>query len=141
MTSFPVARTLGEFCKLGFAKNCSRTLSTTALKCQESSPKEQRKKPFPVIDGEVDTTSTNFTRNLDVSTKLLSKYEEVLTKSKAGGGEKAILRHVKQNKKLLPMDRVRLLLDNVEDFLELSPIAGHAMEYGDVARAGVITGR
>lgn len=141
MTSFPVARTLGEFCKWGFFKNCSRTLSTTTSRCQESSPKEQHKKPFPVIDGEVDTTSTNFAQNLDVSTKLLSKYEEVLTKSKAGGGEKAIHRHVKQNKKLLPMDRVRLLLDNVEDFLELSPIAGHAMEYGDVARAGVITGK
>jgi len=57
-----------------------------------------------------------------------------------GGGEKAILRHTKQHKKLLPTERISLLLDRPDEFLELSPIAGHAMEYGDVPKASVITG-
>lgn len=119
---------------------CCRAFCTTSAKSQESGLKERRKKPFPVLDGTIDKLEDNYAKNLEKTKELISKYDAVLGKSMAGGGEKAILRHVKQNKKLLATDRVKLLLDDMNEFLELSPIAGHAMEYGDVARAGLITG-
>lgn len=56
-----------------------------------------------------------------------------------GGGSKGVERHLKQGK-LLVKDRLSKLLDNVDDFLELSSIAGLGMPYGDVPAAGVITG-
>lgn len=63
----------------------------------------------------------------------------MLEKVKKGGGEKAILRHTQRNKKLFVRERLRLLLDH-EDFLELSPLAGLDMPYGDVPAAGCLTG-
>ncbi|NWV07230.1 MCCB carboxylase, partial [Ptilonorhynchus violaceus] len=64
---------------------------------------------------------------------------ELLERVKKGGGEKAVLRHTQRNKKLFVRERLRLLLDD-RDFLELSPLAGLDMPYGDVPAAGVLTG-
>lgn len=139
MASHSVVRSVSDLCRRNVLAGC-RAISTTTRKPVDTQSTERRKKPFPVLNGEVDTSAESYLKNCDASNLLLSQYEAVLAKSQAGGGEKAILRHVKQNKKLLPTERVRLLLDNIEDFLELSTIAGHAMEYGDVARAGLITG-
>lgn len=65
---------------------------------------------------------------------------ELSEKVKKGGGESAIIRHTKRNKKLLVRDRLRLLLDD-EDFLELSAFAGLDLPYGDIASAGCLTGQ
>ncbi|NWW46246.1 MCCB carboxylase, partial [Pedionomus torquatus] len=56
-----------------------------------------------------------------------------------GGGENAILRHTQRNKKLFVRERLKLLLDD-EPFLELSPLAGLDLPYGDVPAAGCLTG-
>ncbi|NWU28514.1 MCCB carboxylase, partial [Dyaphorophyia castanea] len=64
---------------------------------------------------------------------------ELLERVKKGGGENAILRHTQRNKKLFVRERLRLLLDD-GDFLELSPLAGLDMPYGDVPAAGCLTG-
>jgi 3-methylcrotonyl-CoA carboxylase beta subunit len=109
-------------------------------KQQQQQQPERRIKQFPVLDGNVDSTDKNFLKNLEVSKSYETSYCEIVSKSQLGGGEKAIARHVKQHKKLLAEDRVKLLLDDYTEFLELSPIAGHAMEYGDVARAGILGG-
>ena len=39
-------------------------------------------------------------------------------------------------------DRLKQMLDKdtADQFLELSPLCGMAMEYGDIPRAGLITG-
>ena len=52
------------------------------------------------------------------------KYDLLIKKSLAGGGDKGIERHVKRNKKMLVRDRIKLLLDQDSEFLELSPLAG-----------------
>lgn len=122
---------------LHVTKSVVRTVILSS--CSQAEPK-RREKPFPVLDGQVDTSSADFIKNKEVSRQLESKYHEILTKSQAGGGDKAIARHVKQHKKLLAEDRVKLLVDDYEDFFELSPIAGDSMEYGDVARAGILGG-
>lgn len=82
-----------------------------------------------------------FMRNKIAFKQYSEKFKKILKLSSAGGGEKAVTRHVKQHQKLLPMDRIKLLLDNEEDFLELSTTAGYKMEYGDVPKAGVLTGQ
>ena len=56
-----------------------------------------------------------------------------------GGGESARAKHVGRGK-LLPRDRVQMLLDPGTPFLELSPLAAYAMYNGDAPGAGVITG-
>lgn len=58
---------------------------------------------------------------------------------KQGGGEKGVARHLKQGK-MLVRDRISRLIDNMDDFMELSPAAGIGMPYGDVPAAGVVIG-
>jgi 3-methylcrotonyl-CoA carboxylase beta subunit len=56
-----------------------------------------------------------------------------------GGGEAASAKHVARGK-LLPRDRVQMLLDPGTPFLELSQMAAYGM-YDDAApAAGIITG-
>ncbi|NXH03037.1 MCCB carboxylase, partial [Loxia leucoptera] len=64
---------------------------------------------------------------------------ELLERVKEGGGENAVLRHTQRNKKVFVRERLRLLLDHA-DFLELSPLAGLHMPYGNVPAAGCLTG-
>ena len=54
-------------------------------------------------------------------------------------GERAVARHLSRGK-LLPRERVRLLLDPGTPFLELSPLAGGGLYDDVVPAAGLITG-
>jgi 3-methylcrotonyl-CoA carboxylase beta subunit len=56
-----------------------------------------------------------------------------------GGGERARARHLSRGK-LLPRERVRLLLDPGAPFLEFSQFAGHEMYDDAVPAGGIITG-
>ena len=56
------------------------------------------------------------------------------------GGEKAIERHIKRNKKLLARERLSKLLDDGTDLLEFFQFAGLDLEHGHVPCAGVVTG-
>ncbi|CAK8676184.1 unnamed protein product [Clavelina lepadiformis] len=73
------------------------------------------------------------------SHELKQKYDKLVQRALAGGGERGIERHVRRNKKMLVRDRIRLLLDRDSETMELSLIAGLDMEYGDVPCAGVVT--
>jgi len=70
------------------AKNFSslkiaRLLHTTSADWS-SQAKERRSKPFPVLDGEVDVSSTEFKNNLLAAQDVATKYSEILEKSNAG---------------------------------------------------------
>ncbi|HWB49180.1 MAG TPA: carboxyl transferase domain-containing protein [Stellaceae bacterium] len=56
-----------------------------------------------------------------------------------GGDEAARRRHVGRGK-LLPRERVRMLLDPGAPFLEFSAFAAHGMYDGEVPAAGIVTG-
>jgi 3-methylcrotonyl-CoA carboxylase beta subunit len=59
---------------------------------------------------------------------------------RAGGGARAAERHAARGK-LLARDRITALLDPGSPFLELSPLAGHALYEGDaVPSGGIVTG-
>src|SRR5215467_5852825 len=61
-----------------------------------------------------------------------------LKRTTEGGGEKYVKRHVERGK-LLPRDRLEMLLDEGSFFLEIAPLAGYAME-SEFPGAGVIGG-
>src|SRR5581483_3168636 len=61
------------------------------------------------------------------------------TQLEAGGGEAARAKHVARGK-LLPRERVAMLIDPGSPFLELSQLAAYGMYDDNIAAAGIITG-
>lgn len=68
------------------------------------------------------------------------RYSELSKKISKSRRKSTILSHTQRKKKLLVHERLKLLLDD-ESFLELSPLAGFDMPYGDVPAGGCITGK
>ena len=98
-----------------------------------------RPKFSKILDGSIDVTASDFQKNVEHYDRVEKGYLEVLAVAKSGGGEKAELRHVQMNKKMLVMDRLSRLFDNMDEVLELSTLSGMGMPYGNIHRAGVIT--
>ncbi len=71
--------------------------------------------------------------------ELIADLERRLARARAGGGKSAMDRHVGRGK-LPARDRVELLCDPGEPFLELSPLAAEEMYGGDAPGAGVVAG-
>ena len=71
-----------------------------------------------------------FQHNAESMLAQASDLRNVIKKIQKGGGEKALARH-REHGKLLPRDRIELLLDPGSDFLELSALAGYEL-YEDV---------
>ncbi|XP_031460066.1 methylcrotonoyl-CoA carboxylase beta chain, mitochondrial-like isoform X1 [Phasianus colchicus] len=95
---------------------------------------------YPVLDGRVPPAYRHvFEENFRNSEAVIKRYSELLQVVSKGGGDNAVLRHTQRNKKLFVRERLKLLLDE-EPFLELSPLAGLSMPYGDVPAAGCLTG-
>ncbi|XP_062509187.1 methylcrotonoyl-CoA carboxylase beta chain, mitochondrial-like [Corticium candelabrum] len=95
---------------------------------------------FPVIKSQLDINSSRFHDNVARTRGVALEIQTAIESARAGGGTRALERHVKANKKLFVRDRLKLLLDPNAPFLELSQLAGHEMPYGDVKGAGLITG-
>ena len=87
----------------------------------------------------IDTTSAEFTRNAQAMKDAAAKLIAHRQRAAAGGSEASRRRHVERGK-LLPRDRIMRLIDPGAPFLELSPLAAHAMYGGDIYAAGIITG-
>ena len=92
-----------------------------------------------ILPSNIDTRSQAFRDNASAMAVLVRDLHDQVARVKLGGGEKSRTRHVGRGK-LLPRDRVRLLLDPGSPFLELSQLAAHGMYTGDIASAGVISG-
>src|SRR5205814_5830389 len=75
-----------------------------------------------VLRTHVDTTSETYISNYKGNLELIAEHDEWLAVARAGGGERYNARH-KSRGKLLPRERIELLLDRDAPFLELSPIA------------------
>jgi 3-methylcrotonyl-CoA carboxylase beta subunit len=92
-----------------------------------------------VLDGSVDRSSSSFQENLnDFMASRVDLYSKI-SQVKLGGGPKASAKHLSRNK-LLPRDRINLLLDPASPFLELSQLAAYDMYGEDVPSAGIVTG-
>ncbi|XP_069594341.1 biotin-dependent 3-methylcrotonyl-coenzyme A carboxylase beta1 subunit-like isoform X1 [Ranitomeya imitator] len=110
------------------------------LSAQAAAGHRRAAQSFPVIPGAILPIHRHvYEANSRNSARCSHRYLELLANVKLGGGENAILRHTKRNKKLPVRERLKRLLDD-ENFLELSPFAGFGLPYGDVPSAGCLSG-
>ncbi|XP_063408614.1 methylcrotonoyl-CoA carboxylase beta chain, mitochondrial-like [Mytilus trossulus] len=123
---------LHTYCKI-------QTISNTRLLSSTAGSNNKKKNVFRVLDGTISKTSAININNANFE-KLSMLHKQFTKIASAGGGEKAIERHTIKQKKMLVTERLKHLLDDAADFLELSMFAGLQMEYGDIPRAGIITG-
>ncbi len=97
-----------------------------------------------VLETKLNARTADFQANAAAMRALVDDLNEKVAKAAAGGGAAARAKHVARGK-LLPRERVQMLLDPGTPFLELSPLAAYAM-YPDrdgtdsAPCAGVITG-
>jgi len=94
--------------------------------------------PYPVIASRVDARSPEYAANRDANAASIDKLAKALAEATVGGGEKYTSRH-KAAGKLLPRERIELLLDQDSYFLELAPLAGKDVP-GHTTGAGFIGG-
>ncbi len=90
------------------------------------------------LPSRVDPKAEAFRKNREENLAAVEKLAERLAKARAGGGEKYVQRHLDRGK-LLPRQRIDLLLDRDSPFLELLPLAG-CHEGGAVPGGGTIAG-
>jgi 3-methylcrotonyl-CoA carboxylase beta subunit len=91
------------------------------------------------IESKLVAHSTEFLANSQAMQLLLADLKEKVALMAAGGGEAAKQKHLARGK-LLPRDRVQLLLDPGTPFLELAPLAGYNLYNGEAPCGGVIAG-
>ena len=94
---------------------------------------------MPVFKTKIDLHSDDFQRNDERMRELVGDLKEKMKKISIGGSEEARGKHIERGK-LLPRERVNLLLDSGSPFLEFSQLAAHDMYDNDVPSAGIITG-
>jgi 3-methylcrotonyl-CoA carboxylase beta subunit len=94
---------------------------------------------MPVIASEVDAKSAEYDANARSMAALVSELGAQAEKIRRGGGEAACAKHVARGK-LLPRERVRVLLDPLSPFLEIGQFAAHGQYGGDIPAAGMIAG-
>lgn len=88
---------------------------------------------------QINLDEKTFQHNANAMRAMATELRKLLMKTQEGGGEKARERH-RAHGKLLPRDRIELLLDPGSDFLELSALAGFELYEDDIPAAGIITG-
>ena len=91
------------------------------------------------LDTKLNARSAEFQANASAMRTLVDDLHAQFAKVEAGGGEAARSKHTARGK-LLPRDRVAQLLDPGTPFLEVAPLAAHAMYHGAAPGAGLIAG-
>ncbi|MBG6075770.1 carboxyl transferase domain-containing protein [Polaromonas sp. CG_9.11] len=91
------------------------------------------------LESKLNARSADFQANASAMRALVDDLHVQLAKSAAGGGEVSRARHTARGK-LLPRDRVQMLLDPGTPFLEVAPLAALGMYKGDAPCAGLIVG-
>jgi len=92
-----------------------------------------------VIASTADPRSDAFRANAARMAELVSGLRATVDRVREGGGEAARKRHLDRGK-LLPRERIRVLLDPASPFLELSQLAAQGMYGEEIPAAGIVTG-
>jgi acyl-CoA carboxylase subunit beta len=92
---------------------------------------------MPVLPTRVDPSAPAFQANRAGMLERLQELDRLLAQARAGGGARYVDRH-RARGKMLPRERIELLLDRDAPFLELSPLAAWGTEYA--VGASVVTG-
>ena len=99
---------------------------------------------MPALETKLNARSADFQVNAAAMRALVGDLERQIDQAALGGGEAARAKHTARGK-LLPRERVQMLLDPGTPFLELSPLAAHGMYLNkagesDAPCAGLIAG-
>lgn len=94
---------------------------------------------MPALTSKLSPRSEDFKANAAAMRGLVDSLNALLATVALGGGDGPRAKHVARGK-LLPRDRVEMLLDPDTPFLEIAPLAAHGMYNGDAPGAGLITG-
>jgi acyl-CoA carboxylase subunit beta len=81
-----------------------------------------------IIKTQISTCSEQFLTNRAAMRQELDRLESLLTELPVVGGDRYIQRH-RDRGKLLPRERIELLLDRDSPFLELSPLAAYGTQF------------
>src|SRR6218665_615023 len=92
-----------------------------------------------ILDTRLNIRSADFLANAAAMRTLVDGLRAQLDKAAQGGGAAARAKHVARGK-LVPRERVQMLLDPGTPFLELAPLAALDMYDNDAPGAGLITG-
>ena len=92
---------------------------------------------YPALPSRIDLRSSSSQENREKNLATLEKLDKALAKSREGGGEKYVGRHLAAGK-LLPRQRIERLLDRDAYFLEVAPLAGYGMR-GHKPGASIVT--
>lgn len=94
---------------------------------------------MPSFETQLSAKDKVFKENATAMRAMTAELKTLLNHIQQGGGDKARSRH-SEHGKLLPRDRIDLLLDPGSDFLELSALAGYKVYHDEVPAGGIITG-
>lgn len=83
--------------------------------------------PYPVLRSHLDTRGETYSENREATLHALEEIDRLKAKARAGGGEKYVQRFRKSGR-LLPRERVELLLDRDSYFLEIGALAGNGIK-------------
>ena len=92
-----------------------------------------------VLESRIDTRSEAFESNAQHHRALAAELRDLAARVALGGDERSRERHVRRGK-LLPRDRVRVLLDTGSPFLEIGQLAGHELYDDVIPAAGLVAG-
>ena len=89
-----------------------------------------------VLPTRVDPAEEDHRANREGMLELLGQLDEQLQQANAGGGPEKVAKH-RSRGKLLPRERVELLLDRDSPFLEIAPLTAYGTDY-HVGGSGVV---
>jgi 3-methylcrotonyl-CoA carboxylase beta subunit len=94
---------------------------------------------MPILESQLNPRSADFAANAAAMRAVVQDLKDHIGRMALGGGEAARAKHVARGK-LLPRERVEMLLDPGTPFLELAPLAALNMYGNDAPGAGLIAG-
>jgi acetyl-CoA carboxylase carboxyltransferase component len=83
---------------------------------------------MPILRTAVDPRASSYHENRAAMLDRLRELDDALNAARAGGGEKYVTRHHARGR-MLPRERIELLVDRDSPFLELCAVAGYATDY------------
>lgn len=92
-----------------------------------------------VLTSTLNRRAADYQRNAAAMAEQLARLDELLARIREGGGAKAQARHTARGK-LLPRERIELLLDPGSPFLEIGALAALDVYEEEVPAAGVVAG-
>src|SRR5581483_5282678 len=95
--------------------------------------------PLAGVESKLDSRDATFIANREAMSALVADLRDKVRQVEGGGGDAARAKHTARGK-LLPRERVAMLIDPGSPFLELSQLAAYGMYDDNIASAGIITG-